>query len=132
VALAAEQRDVVLKTQLEDFVHLVRFEPPRIEFRPAEGAPADLAGRLQAALQKWTGERWSLSVVRADGAPTLSAERARKERALRADVARDPLVAAALKTFPGAEITRIRELETVLPAAPEDEGFIPDEDEEDA
>jgi DNA polymerase-3 subunit gamma/tau len=132
VALAAEKRDVVLKTQLEDFVHLVRFEPPRIEFRPAEGAPADLAGRLQAALQKWTSERWSLSVVRADGAPTLSAERARKERALRADVARDPLVAAALKTFPGAEITRIRELETALPAAPEEEGFIPDEDEEDA
>ncbi len=51
---------------------------------------------------------------------------------MRADVARDPLVAAALKTFPGAEITRIRELETVFPAAPEDEGFIPDEDEEDA
>jgi DNA polymerase-3 subunit gamma/tau len=120
----------MLKTQLEDFVHLVRFEPPRIEFRPADGAPADLAGRLQAALQKWTGERWTLSVVRADGAPTLSAERARKERALRADVARDPLVAAALKAFPGAEITRIRELGTAAPASLEDEGFIPDVDEE--
>jgi DNA polymerase-3 subunit gamma/tau len=132
VRLAAAHRDVALKTQLEDFVHLVRFEPPRMEFRPAEGAPADLAGRLQAALNAWTGERWSLSVVRAEGAPTLSQERLRRERALRADVARDPLVAAALKIFPGAEITQIRELGLQAPPAPEDEGFIPDEDEEDA
>lgn len=131
VALANEKRDIRLKTQLEDYVHLVRFEPPRVEFRPAEGAPADLAGRLAAALQQWTGARWTVTVVREGGGPTLTAERLRRERALREDVARDPLVAAALAAFPGAEIARIRDLAAdAEEVGTEDEGLLASEDED--
>ena len=46
VALAGQEREMVLKAHLENDVHVVEFEPGRLEFRPTETAPSDLAGRL--------------------------------------------------------------------------------------
>jgi DNA polymerase-3 subunit gamma/tau len=131
VARAREDRDVLFMTQLESFVHLVRFEPGLIEFRPAEGAPMDLAGKLTDRLQKWTKRRWGVSLVQVQGAPTLAAERRRLEEARRADASQHPTVAAIFAAFPGAAITTIRDV-TAEALATDDagEGFIPDPDEE--
>lgn len=132
VARADAERDVALKTQLEDFVHLVAFEPGRIEFRPAARAPADLAGRLAARLQGWTGERWTVTIVSAPGAPTLSEARQARARLARDDAARHPMVAAVLAAFPGASITQVRETEAEPPAdqsVEEGMGFIENPDD---
>ncbi len=107
VAMAGEQRDVVLKRALERDVHLVRFEEGHIEFSLAEGASRTVANDLSRALQQWTGQRWMVALSSDSGAPTLhhqaeSAERQRKEGA-----ANHPLVQAVLAKFPGAQIVNV-------------------------
>jgi DNA polymerase-3 subunit gamma/tau len=110
VALFEEKREVVLRSHLYRDVHLVRFEAGRIEFRPTDRAPQNLAGKLMQHLAEWTGARWVVSVSRAAGEQTL--EHQDKERAigLRNEAAEHPLVRAVLETFPGATIEAVREL----------------------
>ncbi len=108
VALAGEKRDMLLKLQLEQYVRLVRFEPLRLEFALAPGAPPQLPQILTQRLQSWTGERWLVSTVASGGKPTLDEEREARENERKSDIARDPVVAAALACFPGAEIVAVR------------------------
>src|ERR1700724_4869980 len=71
VELFDKHREAVLRSHLLGHVHLVHFEPGRIEFRPAIGAPRDLANRLGKLLGEWTGTRWGGSISGEGGAPTL-------------------------------------------------------------
>ncbi|HEX7968965.1 MAG TPA: DNA polymerase III subunit gamma/tau, partial [Stellaceae bacterium] len=57
IELFDKHREAVLRSHLHAHVHLVHFEPGRIEFRPAVGAPRDLANRLGKLLGEWTGTR---------------------------------------------------------------------------
>jgi DNA polymerase III subunit gamma/tau len=109
VALFDKRREAVLRSHLLSQLHLVRFEPGRIEFRPAPGAPRDLANQLGRLLGEWTGTRWLIAVSEAEGEPTLREQGERRERELRNEVAEHPLVQAVLETFPGATIAAIRE-----------------------
>ena len=132
VALAGEKRDMLLKLQLEQYVRLVRFEPLRLEFALAPGAPPQLPQILTQRLQSWTGERWLVSTVASGGKPTLDEEREARENERKSDIARDPVVAAALACFPGAQIVAVRG-RTDEARAPEAEiaytdGAEPDED----
>jgi DNA polymerase-3 subunit gamma/tau len=109
VALFDERREAVLRAHLVANLHLVRFEPGRIEFRPAAGAPRDLANRLGQLLGEWTGTRWLVAVSEAAGEPTLRERQERRDAELRNGVAAHPLVQAVLETFPGATIAAVRE-----------------------
>ena len=109
VELAAEKRDIRLQTDLEDYVHLVRFEPGRIEFRPAPGAPENLAGELSRRLVEWTGRRWIVSVSNEPGEATMKRRREEARAARHEQAMAMPLVKAALATFPGARITAVRQ-----------------------
>jgi DNA polymerase III subunit gamma/tau len=109
VALFDRRREAVLRSHLLSQFHLVHFEPGRIEFRPAAGAPRDLANRLGRLLSEWTGTRWLIAVSEAEGEPTLREQGERRERELRNEVTEHPLVQAVLETFPGATIAAIRE-----------------------
>src|SRR6516164_7174395 len=109
VALCDKRREALLRSHLCSHVHLVHFEPGRIEFRPAAGAPRDLANRLGELLREWTGIRWMISVSEAEGEPTLRQQEEGRNRDLRNEVAHHPLVQAVLDTFPGATITAVRE-----------------------
>jgi DNA polymerase-3 subunit gamma/tau len=108
VALAETHREVIVANHLSGDVHLVHFEPGRIEFRPEAAAPRDLAGRLGRLLQEWTGERWVVSVSDVPGDPTLRSERQESEARQRAAAQKDPLVQAVLETFPGAKMVALR------------------------
>jgi DNA polymerase-3 subunit gamma/tau len=109
VALFDKRREAVLRSHLAAHLHLVYFEPGRIEFRPAEGAPRDLANRLGQLLSEWTGARWLIAISEAEGAPTLRQRDERREAELKSGVAVHPLVRAVLETFPGATIAAVRE-----------------------
>jgi DNA polymerase III subunit gamma/tau len=109
VALFDKRREPVLRSHLMTHLHLVHFEPGRIEFRPALGAPRDLANRLGQLLGEWTGTRWLIAISEAEGEPTLRQREERHQTELRNGVATHPLVRAVLDAFPGATIAAVRE-----------------------
>jgi DNA polymerase-3 subunit gamma/tau len=116
IELFEKNREVMLRTHLHGHVHLVHFEPGRIEFRPATGAPRDLANRLGKLLGEWTGTRWVVSISGEEGAPTLREQADARAVSLRDEAAQHPLVRAVLETFPGARIEAVRELGVPEPA----------------
>jgi DNA polymerase-3 subunit gamma/tau len=105
--LIRANRDQRLLIMVEDYVQLAGYRPGRIEFVPAEGAPADLAQDLGRKLQLWTGTRWAVSVVNKGGAPTQRQLREADDRALREEAEAHPLVQAVLEVFPQAVIREI-------------------------
>jgi DNA polymerase-3 subunit gamma/tau len=109
LALCDTKREAVMRSHLHRHVHLVYYEPGRIEFRPAEGAPQHLANRLGELLREWTGRRWAVVISGAEGAPTLKQEEERQSREERNAIAVHPLVRAVFEIFPGAKMTAIRE-----------------------
>ena len=110
VALFDKRREAVIRLHLREHVHLIDFEPGRIEFRPADGAPSNLANRISQLLAEWTGERWLVARSEAtSGEPTLREQEERRERDVRNEVVGHPLVQAVLDTFPGATIAAVRE-----------------------
>src|SRR5262249_28986928 len=109
VALFDAHREALIRSHLWSDVHLVQFEPGRIELRPAAGAPRDLANRLGQLLREWTGMRWLVAVSEAMGEPTLREQEERRERNLRNEVESHPLVRAVLEAFPGATIAAVRD-----------------------
>ncbi len=114
--LFEQHREAQLRVHLYANVHLVRFEPGRIELRPTEAAPQNLSNRLGQLLTEWTGRRWVVSVSDEPGRATLREEHEAREREMTNAAAQDPLVRAVLDAFPGARIESVREIED--PAAP--------------
>jgi DNA polymerase-3 subunit gamma/tau len=110
VELFRMKKEGILLTHIMNDIHLVRFEPGRIELRPTEKAPANLTNRITACLNEWTGTRWFISVSGDLGAPTLKQQAQAAEAEMRRRAAEHPLVKAVLDAFPGATIDAVRDL----------------------
>jgi DNA polymerase-3 subunit gamma/tau len=130
IALAAEKRDVALKSALERDVRLVAFEDGKLEIGLEASAPKTLVGEISKKLHDWTGRRWMVVVSADQGAPSLRIQAEERKAQLKSDVRGDPLVQAVLTRFPGAEIVDVRpppgNAEDV-PDAPPSEGDLADE-----
>jgi DNA polymerase-3 subunit gamma/tau len=109
VALFGQRREAILQSQLMNFAHLVKFEQGHLSLRLKEGAPHGLAGQISNKLGEWTGQRWVVSLSREAGEPTLSETKQSQQQAVMSDVKANPVVAEAMKVFPGAKIIDIRE-----------------------
>ncbi len=107
VELFAEKREIQLRNNLYMNVHLIAYEPGRLEFRPNDTAPGKLSGEVLNCLRQWRGAHWSVSVSREAGEPTLAEQDTTHEQAALTAVAQDPVVRAALDTFTGARIERV-------------------------
>ncbi|MEM8803595.1 MAG: DNA polymerase III subunit gamma/tau [Pseudomonadota bacterium] len=135
VELIRANRDVKLLVEVETGVRLVSYQPGRIEFAPSEVAPNDLSQRLGSALQRWTGNRWGVSIVSEGGAQTIAEKRNAAQNALEAEAREHPLVQAVFDAFPGSTIKAIRtakeqEAEAQIEALPEvDEEWDPFEED---
>jgi DNA polymerase-3 subunit gamma/tau len=134
IELADKQGDLILRTNLFRHVHLVRFEAGRIELRPADSAPGNLANRLGQRLTEWTGRRWVISISSEPGYPTLEQDDIARKDASRAEILAHPLVKAALDAFPGSTIDAVRDLQPVpvpdlAPGAGDPEGAAAGEQE---
>jgi DNA polymerase-3 subunit gamma/tau len=105
--LIAARREGILYGEIARHLHLVRYEPGAIEFRPEPSAPRDLATRLGAVLGEITGIRWMITVSREAGAPTLLETTRTAEEAALAAAEADPKVQEILRLFPGARIERV-------------------------
>jgi DNA polymerase-3 subunit gamma/tau len=129
VALCAEKREPALRAQLMSAVHLVKYEPGRIELRTTPQAPSDLAQKLAAKLLEWTGKRWFISLVATGGAPTIR-EQSKTASNTRLDNARaHPLIKEILSAFPGAVIDSVRALERGVEAVAGSDALIESDDE---
>jgi DNA polymerase-3 subunit gamma/tau len=108
IALAAEKRDLAVKSALERDVRLVGFEDGRLELALETSARKTLVGELSKKLNDWTGRRWMVVVSTEQGAPSLKAQSEMRKAELKDGVRSDPLVQAVLARFPGAEIVDVR------------------------
>lgn len=117
VELIRSNRDIKLLVEVETCVQLAAYQPGRIEFVPTDNAPADLAQRLGGALQRWTGNRWAVTLVNEGGGKTIASERDAEALSLKAEAESHPLVMAVKDSFPGAEIIEIRTARQIEAAA---------------
>jgi len=108
MALAAEKRDLAIKSALERDVRLVRFEDGRLEVALEPSARKTLVGELSKKLSEWTGRRWMVAVSAEAGMPSLRTQAEARKAELKDGVRDDPLVQAVLSRFPGAEIVDVR------------------------
>ena len=108
VDLIRHHRDAKLLIDVEGGLRLANYQPGRIEFVPSHSAPNDLAQRLGAKLQAWTGARWAVTLVNGGGAETIAEKRDAAELAIKAEAQQHPLVQAVLTAFPKAKITKIK------------------------
>ena len=133
VQLAADQRDLRVKTALERDVRLVRCENGKLEFALEPGASQSIINELPAKLKAWTGRPWAVALSREPGQPTLKAQMDARDAELKRGVRADPLVQAVLERFPGAEIVAVRPREIEQPAGePEFEAIPIDPDDDDS
>jgi DNA polymerase-3 subunit gamma/tau len=121
VALAAQNRDIGVKAALERDVRLVRFEDGRIEIALEPSAPKTLVHDLSRKFSQWTNRRWMVIVSAESGEPTLKSRQDARRAELKTGVKADPLVAAVLARFPGAEIVEVRPAEVARAAVPVDD-----------
>jgi DNA polymerase-3 subunit gamma/tau len=110
VALFERFGEPMLHGWLYQTARLVHFEPGRIELRLAPGTPSDLAKRVAAALERWTGQPWLVGVADDDrpAAPTLAEQAAASRRQHIEALAEDPRIKPVLEHFPGAAIVDVR------------------------
>ena len=121
VDLIRERRDMTLLVEVETNFRLAKYSPGRIEFEPTPKAPRDLAARLAARLQGWTGVRWAVTVVNSGGAATIAEDQDKDRLEAEAKAMENPLVQAVFAAFPGVKIAAMRqpELEAAFEALPE-------------
>lgn len=105
--LASEMRDIPLKIDVERHLRLVRFMPGRIEVAVTGNGSAGIAGNLGKKLTDWTGQRWMVSVVHAEGEPTLYEQEQAEANQKMEEVLQHPVVRATLDIFPGAEVIEV-------------------------
>jgi DNA polymerase-3 subunit gamma/tau len=114
VALVGAHREGLLQAKLMSAVHLVHFEPGRIEMRLSEKAPDDLPRQLSRFLNEHTRRRWLVTVSRMEGEATLLEQREAADAEQLARAAGHPVVRAVLDVFPGASIVAVRDLAAPL------------------
>ncbi len=110
VALAHEHRDIKLKSDLERLVRPISVSPGKLEIALEHNAPHGLPGELSRKLEAWTGRRWLVMLARDGGAVPLSQQKKQAEATALREARSDPTVAAVLRAFPGAEITKVTDL----------------------
>jgi len=139
VALAEQKRDVMLQNALENDVQLVNFAPGRIELAVIKGNN-DIIQELSRKLSSWTNERWFVTQARKEATPvqpTIGDTKRAAREAMMAAIKQEPLVKAALETFPGADIVEVRDLgadaaaEAAAAPAPTDDDADSDGNEQD-
>ena len=98
---------MILASQVVHYVELVKLEPQRLEFHPAEGADPKLAADLGRKLSDYTGTRWVVTVSMKQGEKTMAACHREALAAEQDAVRADPVIARILESFPGTEILSI-------------------------
>ncbi len=130
VELASAKRDLSLKHALEYHLRPVSFEDGRIEVALVPGGNAQALTDLARKLAEWTGQRWLVSLSSQDGEATIAEKKAVRQAEREEGIKANPLVAAVLARFPGAQVVDVRVNEDVVTQtlAPAEDDTYMDED----
>jgi DNA polymerase-3 subunit gamma/tau len=109
LALAAEKRDIKLKSDLESLVRPIRVSPGQFELALEPSASPGLPGEIARKLEAFTGMRWLVMVAKEGGEKPISRQRQESKDSLFILAREHPDVQAVLKRFPGAEIIDVKE-----------------------
>jgi DNA polymerase III subunit gamma/tau len=126
IALATEKRDLKLKHDLEIYVRPISVSDGKIELALEPGAPPSLTNELSRKLEVWTGKRFMVMLSKSGGTATFASQKQAAKQTVDREVRDLPAVQAILKTFPGAEIVKIRDPDAFTPT----ETSVEDHDEE--
>jgi DNA polymerase III subunit gamma/tau len=123
IALANEKRDIKLKNDLERYVRPISVGDGKIELALEQGAPPTLTNELSRKLEAWTNRRFMILLAKTGGSATFASQKQAAKQTAEREVRELPAVQAILKTFPGAEIVKVRDLDTFMPTEtlPEDQ-----------
>ncbi|KCZ90955.1 DNA polymerase III subunit gamma/tau [Hyphomonas jannaschiana] len=119
LAHLTELREINLQVEMERYVKPgpIRYGHFTCELEAA--APADVLARLKSFLERQTGDDWVVEQIRG-GAETVRAAEIRTREERFASAAAHPLIAAALKSLPGATIVDVVDEERASPDIPAD------------
>jgi DNA polymerase-3 subunit gamma/tau len=131
IALAAEKRDIGIKSALERDVRLVECTDGRLEIALERTAGKTLVTDLARKLEQWTGRPWTVAASRQEGNPTVKSQNEKQQEELKSGVRAHPLVQAVLERFPGAEIVDVRKPAAAMPEETASEPELSDAVEED-
>ncbi len=120
--LAGQKRAGILRANVINNMHLVHFEPGRIDVRLGDRAPRELPYELASFLTEHTPRRWTVTISNDPGQPTLQQQWDAAKADEKTRVSQLPLVRAVLETFPGATVNDVRHRD------PGPTGEIPDGD----
>lgn len=108
VALCEDRGEMVLASQIYNYVRLVKLQKGRLDCLADAQAPANMTQKLAQCLSNWTGERWMVTLSSAGAAEkTLAEIDAEAVRAVEAEVRAHASVKKIISLFPAAEIERI-------------------------
>ncbi len=103
-AVLQAHKQIRLASEVFQYIHLVKMEPGKLEFKPHDMARPELASELGRALGEVTGERWIVSVSGQQGQPTLAQQAEQIVQAQIAEAKAHPVVEKVLLAFPDAEV----------------------------
>ena len=110
VKLFEKQGDPDIAFHLNDNVHLVSYDIGRIDIRPNDRVPKNLAGRMASELKKWTGTNWIISLSQQIGEDTLYQKDLADQEELRSMVLKNELVKSVMLSFEGAKLSDIQKI----------------------
>jgi DNA polymerase-3 subunit gamma/tau len=106
--LAGEKGEAILRANIINNVHLVSFEPGRIEVGLGQHAKKEFPYQMARFLSETTSMRWVVTVSNQAGDLPLQQQWDQDKGAERVNAAGHPLVKAVLDAFPGATVETVR------------------------
>ncbi len=110
VSLLEQNGALILASEVFSCVELVTLKDTHIECSLTKNASPKLPSELAKKLSEITGQRWIVSISKAQGAPTLKQQEQERAQHVLASIQAHPLVSAVTEAFPGAEIISISDL----------------------
>ena len=104
-------REINLQVEIERYVRPGEVREGMFTCELEASAPAGLLSRLKKFLERETGHEWTVEQIKGGGETVRQAETRTREE-LFASAAAHPVVAAALKSIPGATIVSVTEPDT--------------------
>lgn len=110
VKLFETQNEPDIAFHLNDNIRKVSYDKGRVDIRPNDRVPRNLAGNMAALLKKWTGQNWIISLSQEIGEDSLHQKEIAEQEALLEMIKKHELVSSVLTTFEGAIISDIRKI----------------------